>query len=49
MGHIFYFPSEGRHAEDFYQTGKIQRLRPGLKRALGRPKHGWEDNTKIGA
>jgi hypothetical protein len=29
MGHIFYFPSEGRHAEDFYRTGKIQRLRPG--------------------
>jgi hypothetical protein len=21
MGHIFYFPSEGRHAEDFYHTG----------------------------
>jgi hypothetical protein len=30
MGHIFYFPSEGRHAENFYRTGKIQRLRPGL-------------------
>jgi hypothetical protein len=29
MGHIFYFPSEGRYAEDFYRTGKIQRLRPG--------------------
>jgi hypothetical protein len=22
MGHIFYFPSERRHAEDFYHTGK---------------------------
>jgi hypothetical protein len=22
MGYIFYFPSEGRHAEDFYNTGK---------------------------
>jgi hypothetical protein len=29
MGHIFYFPCEGRHADDFYRTGKIQRLRPG--------------------
>jgi hypothetical protein len=29
MGHIFYFPSEGRHTEDFYRTGKIKRLRPG--------------------
>jgi hypothetical protein len=33
MGHIFYFPSEGRHAwEDFYHTWKIQRLRPGFFR-----------------
>ena len=29
MGQMLYFPSEGRHAEDFY-TRKIQRLRPGL-------------------
>ena len=29
MGQIFYVPSGGRHAEDFY-VRKIQRLRPGL-------------------
>ena len=29
MGQMLYFPSEGRHAEDFYAR-KIQRLRPGL-------------------
>jgi hypothetical protein len=28
-GRLFNFPSEGRHAEDFY-VWKIQRLRPGL-------------------
>jgi hypothetical protein len=28
-GRLFNFPSEGRHAEDFY-IRKIQRLRPGL-------------------
>jgi hypothetical protein len=28
-GRLFDFPSEGRHAEDFYMR-KIQRLRPGL-------------------
>ena len=27
---IFYFPSEGRHIEDFPDARKIQRLRPGL-------------------
>ena len=26
----FYFPSEGRHTEDFLDPRKIQRLRPGL-------------------
>jgi hypothetical protein len=30
MGHIFYFPSEGQHTEDFLDARKIQRLRPGL-------------------
>jgi hypothetical protein len=30
MGHLFYFPSKGRHAEDFYRIGKMQRLQPGL-------------------
>ena len=28
---LFYFPSEGRHTEDFPDARKIQRLRPGLK------------------
>ena len=28
---FFYFPSEGRHTEDFPDARKIQRLRPGLK------------------
>ena len=27
---LFYFPSEGRHTEDFPDARKIQRLRPGL-------------------
>jgi hypothetical protein len=27
---LFYFPSEGRHTEDFLDARKIQRLRPGL-------------------
>ena len=27
---VFYFPSEARHTEDFPDTRKIQRLRPGL-------------------
>ena len=27
---IFYFPSEGRHTEDFPDARKIRRLRPGL-------------------
>jgi len=27
---LFYFPSEGRHNEDFPDARKIQRLRPGL-------------------
>ena len=27
---FLYFPSEGRHTEDFPDTRKIQRLRPGL-------------------
>ena len=27
---LFYFPSEGRYAEDFPDARKIQRLRPGL-------------------
>jgi hypothetical protein len=27
---LFYFPSEGRHTEDFSDARKIQRLRPGL-------------------
>ena len=27
---LFYFPSEGRYTEDFPDTWKIQRLRPGL-------------------
>ena len=27
---LFYFPSEGRHTEDFPDAQKIQRLRPGL-------------------
>ena len=27
---FFYFPSEGRHTEDFPDTRKFQRLRPGL-------------------
>ena len=27
---FFYFPSEGRHTEDFPDAWKIQRLRPGL-------------------
>ena len=27
---FFYFPSEGRHTEDFPDSRKIQRLRPGL-------------------
>ena len=27
---LFYFPSEGRHTEDFPDTRKSQRLRPGL-------------------
>ena len=27
---IFYFPSEGRHTEDFPDARKIQRLRPAL-------------------
>ena len=27
---LFYFPSERRHTEDFPDTRKIQRLRPGL-------------------
>ena len=27
---FFYFPSEGKHTEDFPDTRKIQRLRPGL-------------------
>ena len=26
---FFHFPSEGRHAEDYSNTRKIQRLRPG--------------------
>ena len=32
LGHgtFFYFPSEGRHTEDFPDARKIQRLRPGL-------------------
>ena len=29
-GIFFYFPSEGRHTEDFSDNRKIQRLRPGL-------------------
>ena len=29
-GILFYFPSEGRHTEDFPEARKIQRLRPGL-------------------
>jgi hypothetical protein len=29
-GILFYFPSEGRHTEDFSDAQKIQRLRPGL-------------------
>ena len=28
---IFYFPSKGRHTEDFPDSRKIQQLRPGLK------------------
>ena len=28
---FFHFPSEGRHAEDYSDTRKIQRLRPGSK------------------
>jgi hypothetical protein len=32
---LFYFPSEGRHTEDFSDARKIQRLRPGLTRELG--------------
>jgi hypothetical protein len=27
---LFYFPSEGRHTEDFSDAPKIQRLRPGF-------------------
>ena len=27
---LFYFPSEGRHTEDFLDARKIQQLRPGL-------------------
>ena len=27
---LIYFPSEGRHTEDFPDTRKIQQLRPGL-------------------
>ena len=27
---LFYFPSEGRHIEDFPDARKIQRLQPGL-------------------
>ena len=27
---LFYFPSEGRHTEDFPDARKIQRLQPGL-------------------
>ena len=27
---LFYFPSEGRHSEDFPDARKIQQLRPGL-------------------
>ena len=30
---LFYFPSEGRHTEDFPDVRKIQRLRPGLNHA----------------
>jgi hypothetical protein len=33
-GRLFNFPSEGRHAEDFY-IGKIQQLRPGLNSGTG--------------
>ena len=29
-GILFYFPSEGRHTENFPDARKIQRLRPGL-------------------
>ena len=29
---LFYFPSEGRHTEDFPDARKIQRLRPSLNR-----------------
>ena len=28
---LFYFPSEGRHTEDFPDARKIKLLRPGLK------------------
>ena len=34
---FFYFPSEGRHTEDFPDTRKIQRLRPGLNPLTTRP------------
>jgi hypothetical protein len=30
LGHIIYYPSEGRHTEYFPDARKIQRLRPGL-------------------
>jgi hypothetical protein len=30
MDRFFHFPSEGRHAEDFSDARKIQRVRPGL-------------------
>ena len=29
-GILFYFPSDGRHTEDFPDARKMQRLRPGL-------------------
>ena len=38
MGQILHFPSEGRHAEDFSDARKIQRLRPSIP--LGWPLEG---------
>ena len=46
---LFYFPSEGRHTEDFPDARKIQRLRPGFKWPVAsmlttrppKPSHTW--------
>jgi hypothetical protein len=44
-GRLFNFPSEGRHAEDFY-IWKIQRLRPGLNPRNREPEASMLTNSR---